>query len=432
MRFLAFGSFLAVSLAAASAGAATVGDMAAKGACDTSGVVGLSAQLVDVQMCLSPGTFVKFTPHTNVTVTGTSVKPYLLATARDALWKASGSLNLQVNSAFRTIADQYVLYYSGACALAAKPGNSNHETGKAVDLENWSAAISAMTAAGCTHTYPSTDPVHFDCPGADDRADSIKAFQHLWNLNNPSDTIAEDGVYGPETESRLAKSPAGGFTNPGDCSKPSGPDYAAQFVDQSFPKAPTVLTMHAGEEVSGWIEMKNTGVKAWDSMTLLATTNPRDRMSPFWMKGWISADRPASAGAVAPGATHKFAFTLHAPDTPGDYDERFGMVEESKVWFSDPGQGGPADGLLDIKIKVVPADADAGTSDAGPLDDAGAASDAGSGDDGGMNLDAPDGSSGGCGCRTEGRGAQSGAFALSLFALFVTARRRRARRSTGT
>jgi hypothetical protein len=159
--------------------AQTVAQEAAKKQCSTSGVTGLSDQLVQAQMCLSPGLFVAITPHANVTLTGSQIHAVMVSQSRDAVWKASASLNLQVNSVFRTIADQYVLYYSGACALAAKPGNSNHETGKAVDLENWSAAINAMTAAGCTHTYPSSDPVHFDCPGPDDRANSVKAFQHL-------------------------------------------------------------------------------------------------------------------------------------------------------------------------------------------------------------------------------------------------------------
>src|SRR5438093_260966 len=83
---------------------------------------------------------------------------------------------------------------------------------------------------------PSTDPVHFDCPGADHRSDSILAFQKLWNVNNPGDKIAEDGSYGPATESRLAKSPAGGFPIADDCTTPPPtPDWAGAFVDQSFP-----------------------------------------------------------------------------------------------------------------------------------------------------------------------------------------------------
>jgi hypothetical protein len=409
--------------------------------------------LVKVQMCISPGTFVEFAPHAGVSLTSTSVKPYLLTTARDALWKAAGSLTLDVNSAFRTLADQYVLYYSGACGLAATPGNSNHETGKAVDLENWSAATSAMEAAGCTHTYPSTDPVHFDCPGADHRADSILAFQKLWNANNPSDKIAEDGSYGPETESRLAKSPAGGFPIADDCTAPpTTADWAGEFVDQSFPKAGAggVLTMTVGEDVTGWIEMKNVGGKAWDGKTFLGTTMPRDRSSAVAGKDWTSPNRPAGVGGiVSPGGTHKFTFTFHA-SALGTYDEHFGMVEEGVAWFSDKGEGGPADDLLEVKIDVVAGDAgadagdggahvgdggahadashDGSIADAGGSDGAGADTD-GIGDDEGAGSNA-----GGCACRTSianGSTDTNGAGAAGVFAivgLFAIVSRRAALR----
>jgi hypothetical protein len=402
----------------------TVAAEAAKGACSTSGVVGLSDQLVKVQMCLSPGTFVSFTPHANVTLTSTNVKPFLLASARDALWKASGLLDLKINSAFRTLADQYVLYFSGACGLAATPGNSNHETGKAVDLENWSAATSAMTAAGCTHTYPSTDPVHFDCPGIDDRASSIKAFQHLWNVNNPTDKLVEDGSYGTETASRLAKSPAGGFPDPADCATPKTPDWAAEFVDQSFPKAGVggILTMTEGADATGWIELKNVGAKAWDDKTFLATTMPRDRASAFVAPSWTSDHRLANAtAAVAPGATHKFSFTLHAPGKPGDYDEHLGVVEEGIAWFSDPDQGGPPDGVLEIKIKVV-ATTDAGT-DGGTFDGSSDGGDGGEvGDDEGAAAAVA-----GCGCRTAQLRGSPSEMVLALAALVAVCGRRRAR-----
>lgn len=430
--------------AAPAAEAQTLQQVAGQGACSTAGVTKLSDQLVKVQMCLSPGTFVAFTPHAGVTLTSTQIHPYLLATSRDALWAAAKTTPVQVNSAFRTIADQYVLYYSGACALAATPGNSNHETGRAVDLENWSAATAAMTAAGCVHSYPSSDPVHFDCPGADHRADSILAFQMLWNVNNPGDVIAEDGAYGPMTEARLAKSPSTGFAKLPACG-PTTPDWAADFVSQSYPLASAgALSMSVGQELDGYIELKNVGGKGWDGKTFLATTMPRDRASLFVATGWTSASRPAGVGGVvSPGGTHKFQFRLHAPATAGDYTEHFGVVEDGVAWFSDPAQGGPRDDLLQVKIHVVAAGGDAGVGDAG--DDAGAAADAGSdgggagpdggggaGPDGGGDITPPsnvDGSSAGCGCATP-RGAGDAPVhatlaAGALLGLALSRRRRR-------
>ena len=68
-----------------------------------------------------------------------------------------------------------------------------------------------MSSHGWKHDVPG-DSVHFDhTSSADIRGEDVLAFQKLWNRNNPSDHIAEDGDYGPQTEARLKKSPATGF-----------------------------------------------------------------------------------------------------------------------------------------------------------------------------------------------------------------------------
>ncbi len=209
-------AMLLVALASPpSARAQLVRDIAARRVCSTAGIEGISAQLVSTQICMRPTVFVRVTPHANVTLTSSRVHPLMSASARSAIWAASGSLNLLVNSMFRTLAEQYVLYYSGACGLAAVPGSSNHQSGRAVDLSNYGSALGPMTRAGCAHPYPSTDAVHFDCPGGDYRPDSVRAFQRLWNVNNPSDAIAEDGAWGPTTSNRLGRSPAAGFARTG-------------------------------------------------------------------------------------------------------------------------------------------------------------------------------------------------------------------------
>jgi hypothetical protein len=131
--------------------------------------------------------------------------------------------------------------------------------------------------------------------------------------------------------------------------------YAAQYVSQSFPLATTALTMVEGQVLPSYIELKNTGTKTWDSSTRLGTTQPRDRKSVFAGATWVADNRPSEVhGTVAPGGTYKFAFDLTAPATPGTYDEFFGVVQEGVAWFSDPGQGGPPDDDLEVKITVVP------------------------------------------------------------------------------
>jgi hypothetical protein len=166
-------------------------------------------------------------------------------------------------------------------------------------------------------------------------------------------------------------------------------DYGAAYVSQSFPLATTTLMMAAGQVIPSYIELKNTGTKTWDSNTRIGTTQPRDRVSVFADATWISTSRPAGVtGTVAPGDTYKFQFDLAAPSTPGDYDEFFGVLEEGDVWFSDSGQGGPADTDLEVKITVV---ASTEPQDAGAEHDAG--HDAGEEADGG-HVTSGDGAAG--------------------------------------
>ncbi len=154
-----------------------------------------------------------------------------------------------------------------------------------------------------------------------------------------------------------------------------GVDWSATYVDQSFPLAATAIKMVPGQTLSGYIELKNTGSKTWNSDTRLATTQPRDRNSIFADSTWLAPNRPAGvSGTVPPGQSYKFQFTLHAPNQPGTYHEYFGVVQEGVHWFSDPGQGGPPDDQLQVQIKVADA-GDAGTTpdasgDAGTTPDA--------------------------------------------------------------
>lgn len=134
------------------------------------------------------------------------------------------------------------------------------------------------------------------------------------------------------------------------------PDWGAQYVTQSWPLATTTLTMTVNQVLPASITLKNIGTKSWDSSTKLATTQPRDRMSPFAGSDWLAPNRLAGVtGTVKPGQSYKFTFDFHAPSTPGTYDEFYGVVEEGVHWFSDSGQGGPPDDDIEAKIQVVEA-----------------------------------------------------------------------------
>jgi len=234
-----------------------------------------------------------------------------------------------------------------------------------------------------------------------------------------------------------------------------GAPYAAAFVSQSFPLASTTMNMKAGQVIPSDIVLKNVGTKAWDSKTRIGTTQPRDRASVFADGTWLAPNRLAGVtGTVAPGATYKFTFDLAAPDKDGTYDEFFGVVEEGVAWFSDPGQGGPPDNDLEVKISVTgtapmpdggtkASDAGTHTGDGGTVEtDGGSIDDDGGtigsqppGQDGSTGSGEPDasdadgggtskaGSSGGCSLGTT-RG-ETPAWAIGLGLMLVASRLRR-------
>lgn len=201
--------------------------------CSTAGVEGLSRQLIDEMLCLSDGAMVEVS-HPNIVLTSSRVHPYLSPEGRAMLLRAAAGGRIEINSAFRSLAEQYVL--SRGCPVAAQPGRSNHETGRAIDVNNYSAAGSRLRSAGFTRPNPSGDPVHFDAPGTDLRVISVRAFQRLWNANNPRDRIAEDGVAGSQTLARLARAPAEGFAIGRVCDVPVEPEPMPEPEPEPMPE----------------------------------------------------------------------------------------------------------------------------------------------------------------------------------------------------
>jgi len=136
--------------------------------------------------------------------------------AHNALVRAAQSKNdyITLNSAWRSSAEQYVLYrWQGGCGIqiAAKPGQSNHESGLAIDVAYYDYWRTALQNNGW-RWYGSGDLVHYDyvAGGTDLRSANLKAFQRLWNRHTGSH-IAEDGIYGPETANALYNAPCGGW-----------------------------------------------------------------------------------------------------------------------------------------------------------------------------------------------------------------------------
>ena len=187
--------------------------------CSTASVLELSRQIAEEVDCMLPGQLVRFEAVPGIEFTGSAVLPYLGEDARDNLYAAAASGNgkvIRVTSGFRTVVQQYLLrrwFELGRCDIpaAAQPGESNHESGRALDVSNYSEWIAILDAHGWKHTVPG-DPVHFDHLATPDiRGADVLAFQRLWNRNAPDDQITEDGSYGPMTAARIARAPAEGF-----------------------------------------------------------------------------------------------------------------------------------------------------------------------------------------------------------------------------
>ncbi len=236
--------------------------------CSTAVVIGLSKQIADEIGCMNPTSLQKFSPGANIVFSSNAVLPYLGAPAKAAIVKIGANSTLQITSAFRTVAQQYLLYrwyQQGRCGItaAALPGRSNHQSGRALDLSNYSSRISAMSAQGWAHDVPG-DPVHFDHLASPDiRGMDVQAFQRLWNRNHPNDEISEDGAYGPQTETRLRAAPATGFTTGAVCGSPDH-TIGADIVSVDGPDR-----IAAGGHATFSITVANTGTSDWADTTRL-------------------------------------------------------------------------------------------------------------------------------------------------------------------
>ena len=106
--------------------------------CSTGVVLALSRQISEEVNCLLPGQLVRFEAQAGIELTSDGVLPYLGERARADLHAAAaagGGKVVRINSAFRTVVQQYLLrrwFELGRCGItaAAEPGESNHESGR--------------------------------------------------------------------------------------------------------------------------------------------------------------------------------------------------------------------------------------------------------------------------------------------------------------
>ena len=203
----------------------TVLQFAHQPGCSTAGLRPLNEQILEILLdAVNTPEETSLVPCDDlplVNVIGGSTIPMLQPAARASLQHVIELEDRQLDlvHAYRTIAQQYVLRewkILGRCVTSArKPGTSDHERGLAIDIEEDAAWINAFTSNGW-HWAGTGDPGHFNFLGDDVNPDvlpeSVRAFQILWNRNNPTDLIDEDGIYGDiQTGPRLRISPIEGF-----------------------------------------------------------------------------------------------------------------------------------------------------------------------------------------------------------------------------
>jgi Synergist-CTERM protein sorting domain-containing protein len=322
--------------------------------CSTSVVIGLSKQIAEEVGCMSPGSLVEFAPSANLRISSNAVLPFLHSGAKTDLEKVAANNVVQVNSAFRTVAQQYLLYrwfQLGRCGItaAATPGRSNHESGRAVDLSNYSVLVSAMSNRGWAHDVPG-DPVHFDHLSSPDiRGKDILAFQRLWNRNNAGDQISEDGAYGPQTESRLRSAPATGFTTGATCGN------RVEGANVVMIEGPDKLAPGAKGHYA--ITVANTGTADWPATTKL-TVAGGTASELYDPASWASPTEVGTIGSdIGAGAQGIIEVDVLAPT----------VTEETPVFTQLAlADGATAIGTINLAVTVTP-NGDEGTS--GDADD---------------------------------------------------------------
>lgn len=287
--------------------------------CSTSVVLGLSKQIAEEVGCMNPGSLVAFEAGGNLVFSSNAVLPYMSQAAKTDLMAVAANRTVQVNSGFRTVAQQYLLYrwyQLGRCGItaAATPGRSNHQSGRAVDLANYSALITPMANKRWSHSVPG-DPVHFDhTPSPDIRGRDVKAFQRLWNRNNPGDQIAEDGAYGPQTEARLKQAPATGFAVGASCAAAAADTQHDNFnvvkIDGPDKLAPGARARYA-------VTIMNLGSADWAGSTKLVMADGIDselRDPSEWTSGTeIGTLDSLGAGAIVSGGQAVIEIPVLAP-----------------------------------------------------------------------------------------------------------------------
>jgi MYXO-CTERM domain-containing protein len=314
--------------------------------CTTAVVLPLSIQVAEEVSCMAPNALTSFAEDNGVVFAGGAVIPFATPeAARDLEAAAVATGEIRINSAYRTVVQQYLLYEwfnRGRCGItaAATPGRSNHESGRAIDVGNYSAARAALNNNGWAQTVLPNDPVHFDHLDSPDlRGSDVLGFQRLWNRNNLAELLDEDGVYGPMTADAMRRSPAEGFADAGCTSS----DLDGELVSIDGPQR-----IEAGAAGSVVVRVVNTGADTWPADAVLATAMPTARDSDFFDDdSWDTARQVTALGVeTPPGGELEIEFALRAAADATSA----GMTEYFQLAEADGREFGP---LIQLSFEVT-------------------------------------------------------------------------------
>jgi hypothetical protein len=95
-----------------------------------------------------------------------------------------------------------------------------------------------------------------------------------------------------------------------------------------------VVTMAPGENKQITLKFKNIGTKTWTGGKTATSVYLYGNSSIFGHTSWLKNDQPAAIreAKVAPGAMASAVFSVHAPETPGTYTERFLLSYAPGSW----------------------------------------------------------------------------------------------------
>lgn len=114
----------------------------------------------------------------------------------------------------------------------------------------------------------------------------------------------------------------------------------------------TTITVEAGHTIEVPLKFKNTGAYTWKgtgkNYVSAYATGPYKRKSVFHDAAWPTAYQAAklSTATVKPGQTGSLTLSLHAPVTPGTYNEQFQLAVENSAWVYG--------GVARLTVVVVP------------------------------------------------------------------------------